>query len=296
MPSVKEIADFLKAPLRGADLSSVVPRSLQTAEKGAIVFLNKEMPEAIGRLNELGAIACVTTKTIADRLPSCTTLIHENPRLAFCKLLERFFVPPARPVIAESAAIAPTARLAKDAIIGAGAVIGEGAVIGAGTRIANNVVIADGTVIGENCIIKSNTTIGEPGFGFVVDTDGKPVRFPHIGTVRIGNNVEIGANCTVVRAALDTTIVGDDVKTDDHVHIAHNAIVGPRTQIAAGAVLSGSVTLGADVWIGPNVTLIDYVTVGDGGRVGIGSVVARSVPPGATVFGNPARQLPKKHS
>jgi len=296
MPSTKEIADFLAVPLLGENLSGLKPNSLQAAGKNSIVFLGNDRPEDIERLNKLHKIACITTTALSKHLPSCTVLIHEQPRLAFCKILERFFVPTRTPCHATTATIASSAEIGVDVAIGPGSVIENGVSIGPGTRLGNNVTLAEGTAIGQNCIIKSNTTIGEPGFGFALDEKKRPIRFPHIGNVRLGNNVEIGANCTVVRAALDTTILGDDVKTDDHVHIAHNAIIGPRTQIAAGAVLSGSVKIGADVWIGPNATLSDYISIGDGARIGIGSVVTRPVPPDTTVFGNPARRVPRKDS
>jgi UDP-3-O-[3-hydroxymyristoyl] glucosamine N-acyltransferase len=173
-------------------------------------------------------------------------------------------------------------------------VLGRRAKIGSGTQIHSNVVVTDGTFIGRDCVIKSNTTIGEEGFGFARDENGRPVHFPHIGGVRIGNRVVIGANCTVVRAALDMTIIEDDVKTDDHVHIAHNCHIGAGTLIAAGAVLSGNVTVGPESWISPNSTIIDYGKVGEKAFVGLGAVVIDPVPPGETVVGNPARILSKK--
>ncbi|MBW2065846.1 MAG: hypothetical protein JRJ03_13080, partial [Deltaproteobacteria bacterium] len=153
--------------------------------------------------------------------------------------------------------------------------------------------IGENVVIGKDCIIKSNTTIGDHGFGFARDGKGKLVQFPHIGGVRIGDRVEIGANCTVVRATLDMTVIEDDVKTDDHVHIAHNCRIGPRTLIAAGAILSGNVTVGAEVWISPNSTIIDYGIVGEKAFIGLGAVVIRPVGAGETVVGNPGRVLRK---
>lgn len=290
MPRVKEIADFLGVPLRGPDIRIDTARSVQSAEAGSIVFMAREIAEVAERLNRLKAVACVTTPAFADGL-DCSTIIHPDPRLAFCLILERFFVPPPLRRVEAASMIAPDATIPADVAIGYGSVVESRVRIGAGTQIGNNVVVAAGTVIGAHCVIKSNTTIGESGFGFVRNTAGRPVRFPHIGGVRIGNRVEIGANCTIVRATLDITEIADDVKTDDHVHIAHNDRIGARALIAAGAILSGSVTIGSDVWIGPNATVIDYVTVGDGARVGIGSVVTRSVGAGETVLGNPARRV-----
>jgi UDP-3-O-[3-hydroxymyristoyl] glucosamine N-acyltransferase len=292
VPTALEIANFLGVTLRGENGLVRVPRSLQSAEAGAIVFMAREFPGAVERLNGIKGVVCVTTAALAGRL-ACAALIHPEPRLAFALILDRFFVPGVPATIAGTASVAPSARLAADVAIGQGSVVGERVQIGANTRIGNYVIIAEDSVIGCDCVIKSNTTIGEPGFGFVRNAAGRPVHFPHVGRVRIGDRVEIGANCTVVRAALDATEIDDDVKTDDHVHVAHNCRIGARTQIAAGVVLSGSAVVGRNVWIGPNATLIDYVTIGDGAHIGIGSVVVRPVDAGEKVFGNPARRIPK---
>lgn len=292
MPRASEIAKDLNADLIGKDLTINQARSLETACAGSVVFLGKRLPEAIARLNGFEDILCVTTAELAQDL-RCPVVIHPSPRYAFCLVLQQFFAPELKPGIHEAAYVAPDAVIGENVHIGPGCVIGRGVKIGSGTQMHSNVVVADGVVIGRDCIIKSNSTIGEEGFGFARDENGRPVHFPHIGGVSIGDRVVIGANCTVVRAALDTTVIEDDVKTDDHVHIAHNCHVGPRTLIAAGAVLSGNVTVGPEAWISPNCTIIDYGTVGEKAFVGLGAVVIRPVPSGETVIGNPARIIPK---
>lgn len=289
MPSAREIAKAIGADLRGRNLPALTPASLSNACDGTVVFLAQADAEAAKRLNNLD-VACVTTGEIAQGL-TCTTLVHEQPKLAFCLLLQRFFEPDPVPRGTRDANVPEMADIAADVSIGPGSVIGPQVAIGGGTRIGSNVVIASGTRIGHDCTIKSNTTIGEPGFGFIAGPDKRPVRFPHVGSVAIGDRVEIGANCTVVRAALDATIIGDDVKTDDHVHIAHNVVIGARSLIAASAVLSGSVRMGSDVWVGPSAVIADHVAIGDGAWISLGSVVVRDVPVGGRVFGNPARAM-----
>jgi acyl-[acyl carrier protein]--UDP-N-acetylglucosamine O-acyltransferase len=182
--------------------------------------------------------------------------------------------------------IDPTAR------IGENVVIGPGAQIGAGTRIHHNVVIGAGVRIGRDCVIKSGTVIGEQGFGFERDENGVPIRMLHIGGVVIGDGVELGSLNTVCRGTLHDTVVEDHVKTDDHVHIAHNCHVGRGALLTACAELSGGVVVGAGAWLGPNCSIIQKVDIGPGAFVGIGAVVTRDVPANAKVAGNPARVLP----
>lgn len=275
-------------PTRGNEVLVRFPRSLAMLDAGALVFLSRENSGAVEVLNALAEITCVTTPEIARGL-TCAVILHDNPRLAFSLIVGRFFaeIPPAEPSTAAS--IAADTQIGDGVAIGPGCVIGAGVRIGAGSRIYAHVVIAAKSVIGAHCIIKSNTTIGESGFGFAKDERGFPIHFPHLGSVEIGDYVEIGANCTVVRAALDKTIIEDYVKTDDHVHIAHNCQIGSRTLIAAGAIISGSVKVANDVWIGPNATISDYVHIGENARIAIGAVVLRDVEPGSTMIGNPAR-------
>jgi len=291
MIRASKIASFLGGSLTGSDIEITAARSLASAEPGAVVFLNKADASAIAALNRLSAVLCVTTPAVAPDL-TCAVVSSDNPRLAFCKVLNAYFPEEVSESAEGVATVSGTAELGEDVVLGAGVRIGDDVRIGPGTRVGANVVIEARTIIGRGCVIKPNSTIGARGFGFVRDHDNTPISFPHIGMVRIGDGVEIGANCTVVRAALDETSVGDHVKTDDHVHIAHNCSIGARTFIAAGAVVSGSVTIGADVWIGPNATIIDYISVGDGAHIALGSVVMRPVDPGVKVLGNPAKRIP----
>jgi UDP-3-O-[3-hydroxymyristoyl] glucosamine N-acyltransferase len=109
--------------------------------------------------------------------------------------------------------------------------------------------------------------------------------------VRIGDFVEIGAKCTVARGTITDTIVGDHVKTDDHVHIAHNCVIGARSILTACAELSGRVTVGERCWLGPNCSIMDGVRIGDGATVGLGAVVVEDVPAGRKVMGLGALDL-----
>ena len=173
--------------------------------------------------------------------------------------------------------------------ISASAVLSPGVSIGQDTVVGHNVVIASGVTIGSRCVIKSNTVIGESGFGFVRDAQGAPVAIPHIGSVIIGNRVQVGSLNTVCSGTLDPTVLEDDVKTDDHVHIAHNCVVGSASLLTACAELSGGVHVGKRVWIGPNSSVKQKLRIGDDALIGIAANVIRDVDSGAVVMGNPAK-------
>ena len=196
---------------------------------------------------------------------------HEVTRLAFA--LERF-----RPL---------------EAMIGSNCYIGLNVEIGEGVEIHHNVVIVGKVTIGNYCRIKSGTVIGEDGFGYATDEDGLPVRITHTGGVVIGDHVEIGALNTICSGTVDHTVICDHVKTDDHVHIAHNCKIGRGTLITACAEISGSVTIGERCWLGPNCSIMNKITIGDGALIGLGAVVLKDVESGAVMAGNPARQLRK---
>lgn len=218
-------------------------------------------------------------------VPGLTVIGSANPRLDFIRAQYLLESSPGFATVSPPPRIHPTARL------GAGAVVENGVEIGEGTRVGPNVVIRTGTRIGRFCEIKGGAVIGEPGFGFERDADERPLKMIHLGGVCIGDYVEIGALNTICRGALGETILADYVKTDDHVHIAHNCRIGEGTLITACAELSGSVIVGKKVWIAPNCSIAQKLRIGDGAFVGIGAVVLRDVEPGAKVFGNPAKPL-----
>lgn len=139
--------------------------------------------------------------------------------------------------------------------------------------------------------IHPSAVIGKDGFGFTWDDEGVPYQLTHFGGVHIGKRCSIGANTVVDKGYLRETFLCEDVKIDNHVHVAHGVHIGARTCIAAHAMLGGSVWVGEDVWIGPSVSIKEGVEIGDGAYIGIGSNVLTDVPPRAIVAGNPAKIL-----
>ncbi|MCB1002049.1 MAG: hypothetical protein KDB40_22335 [Acidimicrobiales bacterium] len=232
----------------------------------------------------------VLAEVAPEVLPLATVISSDRPRLDFARVLATFFAEEPPRGVHPTAIVAPTVRLGQRVTIGAYAVVEDGVEIGDDSIIGEHVVLRRRCVIGERTRIKPNSVIGDPGFGFEYDGD-TPIRIPHVGAVRIGSDVEIGALVSIARGTLDDTVVEDHVKVDDHVFIAHNARIGRGAFVIAGAEVSGSVQIGPTAWIGPQVTIRDQIQIGANAMVGIGAVVTKDVPADVIAVGNPARVL-----
>jgi UDP-3-O-[3-hydroxymyristoyl] glucosamine N-acyltransferase len=154
-------------------------------------------------------------------------------------------------------------------------------------------VLGPGVQIGQNCVVGSNTVVGEVGFGLVRDELGVNLRIPHLGSVFIGNDVEIGALCSIAAGTIEPTRVADRARIDDPGFIAHNCDIGEDVIIIAGAEISGSVQIGNGSWIGPNAAIRDGLTIAPGSLIGIGSTVVKSIDEAGVYAGSPARLLRK---
>lgn len=197
----------------------------------------------------------------------------------------------------------PYRQLSNGTVVGEGAEIAEGVLIEPGVFIDHDVRIGARAVvrsgarvrrfvsIGARSMIRENSVIGGDGFGFEREEAGEPVRLPHLGGVDIGSDVEIGALNTVVAGTIEPTVIEDLVKSDDHVHIAHNCRIGHGTLLTACVELSGSVFIGKGAWLGPNSSVMQGIHIGEGATVGLGAVVTRNVAAGDTVAGNPAMPI-----
>jgi UDP-3-O-[3-hydroxymyristoyl] glucosamine N-acyltransferase len=173
-------------------------------------------------------------------------------------------------VIGARASVGPAAR------VGAGAVVGPDAVIGAGTRLHPRAVVLDGCRLGERCIVHSGVVIGADGFGFA-PLDGRWVKIPQVGTVVIGNDVEIGANTTVDRGTMGDTVIEDGVKLDNQIQVAHNCHIGAHTVIAGCVGIAGSARIGRGCQIGGAAMIAGHITIADGCAIGPGTLVASSL-------------------
>ena len=227
----------------------------------------------------------------------------KNPRLAFARVLELFYVAPYRPlgisdkavlgrnvVIGADPSIHPYAVIADDARIGdrvsiyPGVYVGRGSVVDDDSVIYANVSIREGVRIGKRVIVHSGAVIGSDGFGFVTD-GGKHHKIPQVGGVVIEDDVEIGANSAIDRATLGNTIVRKGTKIDNLVQVAHNVVVGEHCLLAGQVGIGGSCSIGNYVILAGRVGLADHVTIGDRVIVAAGSGIVKDIPPGEVVGG-----------
>lgn len=265
---------------------------IKHASKGDITFLfNARYAKYLPDTN---ASAIVIS---SEYLDSCKipALVSDNPRLLYARIAN--ILKPeesyeagisASSVIAEDASVDKSAHVGEGvviesgaqikpgAVIGSGCVIEKNAIIGAGTRLRSNATIGYNCSVGENCIIHSGAVIGADGFGFVKDGDSY-LKIPQLGSVRIGNNVEIGANTTIDRGAIEDTVIGDGVKLDNQIQIAHSVTIGENTVISAATAIAGSTSIGRQCLIGGCVGIIEHLTITDNVIITGRTMVTRSI-------------------
>ncbi len=254
---------------------------------------------------------CVLVPLAFDRTLNTATIRVADPRMAFAKALESIY-PRKRPaagihstaVIAASAQIGHNcsvgayvcigehARIGDGCQIGPGCVLGDDVAIGSSSTLHGHVTIYDRVSIGERAMIHSGVVIGADGFGFAMAGDHYE-KFPQVGTVEIGSDVEIGANCCIDRAALGVTQIGDGTKLDNLVHVAHNCRIGKHVVVAAQTGFSGSVTVGDYAVIGGQAGIGEKAKIESkaivGGKAGV--LTSQTVHAGEPVWGIPARPL-----
>lgn len=220
-------------------------------------------------------------------------LVVQDPRLTMALIAAHFFVKKVKSGIHHSAIIDEDSIISETAHIGAGCVIGK-AKIGERTVLMPNVVIYDDVVIGDDCLIQAGAVIGTDGLGCSRDAEGKLTKFPHLGGVIIGNNVEIGANCQIAKGAFSDTIIEDGCKLNGLCFIAHNNHLEENVWITGDTMLCGSVHVKKNSTIFSNVIVREQRKIGEKSVVGMGSVVTKDIPDGEIWVGAPAHKLEKK--
>jgi UDP-3-O-[3-hydroxymyristoyl] glucosamine N-acyltransferase len=285
--TLQSLAELVSARLIGdgkVEVSRVA--SIVSAQPGDLVFVQSDKHLA-------GALASPASAVVAGEFAASGNaakplLIAPNPRLAFATAASVLHAAPEYPpaihataVIHPSAKVSPTASIDAHAVIEANAVIGDRTYISAGCYIGAGVVMGDdcqiypgvviypGTSVGRRVIVHAGAVLGSDGFGYVRDEKhGRYVKFPQIGQLIIGDYVEIGANATIDRGALDATVIGAGTKLDNLVHIGHNCALGANVIMAAQVGLSGSVRVGDDSLLGGQVGIGDHAEIEAGSILG----------------------------
>ncbi|HEY5177590.1 MAG TPA: UDP-3-O-(3-hydroxymyristoyl)glucosamine N-acyltransferase [Terriglobales bacterium] len=311
--TLQSLAEFTATRLIGdGNLEITTVASIAQAQPGALVFVQDE--KRLAQALDSPASAVIAGEFAASCSGRKPLLIAEHPRLAFARAGELLHPPKTyaagvhpTAVVHASAKVAASAAIDAYAVIEAQAVVGERSHLGAGCCIGEGVVIGDdcdlyprvviypGTTLGRRVVVHAGAVLGADGFGFVRDDQyGRYQKFPQIGELVIGDYVEIGANCTIDRGALETTVIGAGTKLDNLIHIGHNVTVGANVVIAAQTGVSGSVEIGDGAVVGGQVGIGDHATVEPGVILGSGSgVLSNKIVRGRGVvfWGRPARPL-----
>lgn len=282
-----EIASRLGVRVEGdADYDVVAGAPIEAARPDQVSFW--------ARTNEAeSAAGCLIVKDDYRNSRNRTVIRVPDPRSAFAQVLGWLHVRPA-PVIGihSTAVVDPGAKIGHRVSIGPHCFVGPGTVIGDDCILHSHITLYDGVTLGARVILHAGVVIGADGFGFVL-SNGKYEKFPQVGTVEIGDDVEIGANSTIDRGALGATRIGNGTKLDNLVHIAHNCVIGNHVVIAAQTGFAGGVTVGDWAVIGGQVGVGDKARIESKAVIGSGAGILSSkiVHAGSPMWGTPARPL-----
>ncbi len=307
--NIREIASLVNGTVSGEanlDINSV--SKIEDAKSGDLTFLYLPAFEKYFTTTKASAIIVKTgfSKTRND----ITYIEVESPEKSFFTILKKYFTPDfSLSGIDPSSFIHPTAKLAKNAAIGKNVVISAGCKIGTNTKIFHNTVISENVSLGNDCLIHANvsirencllgsnviihsgTVVGSDGFGYTPNDKGEYEKIPQIGNVVIEDDVEIGSNVSIDRAAMGSTIIKRGCKIDNLVQIAHNVILGEDTVISAQTGISGSTKIGKNCILAGQAGLVGHIELGDSVVITAQSGVSKSILKPGYYMGSPAREM-----
>ena len=310
MATLKELADFLQGTVVGNPKLNIQGVStIKDGKPGTITFIVHQKYFKYVESTQASAVI-VSDLEILNGLDG---IIVDNPQLAKVKELDYF-----SPQYRSQKGIHKTAIIDSDAILGkgvsigpytiidGGVIIGDNTVIGANnvinantvigcdSKIENNIHLHHGSIIGDRCLIQSGTVIGCDGFGFFTENDFNH-KISQNGNVTIGNDVELGANCTIDRGTIGETIIGDMCKFDNSVQIAHNVSIGRGCLLTAHVTIAGTTTVGEFCSFGGQAGAIDHISIGDRAILACYTVAMKDLPGGKIYSGAPAREIKDKN-
>ncbi|MBC7553428.1 MAG: UDP-3-O-(3-hydroxymyristoyl)glucosamine N-acyltransferase [Taibaiella sp.] len=308
--TAQQVATLLQGRLEGnpaAKVSSVA--KIEEATEGALSFIAN--PKYEEYLYSSKASIIIINDSLELQKPVSVTLIRvKDAYFSFALLLEKYaeiISGGTKTGIEQPSYISPTAKIGKDVYLGAFSYVGDNAVVGQGVKIypgcyiGNNVLLGADTKIyagvkiydecrlGDRVIVHSGTIVGGDGFGFAPLNDGSYKKIAQIGNVIIEDDVEIGANTTIDRATMGSTIIRKGVKLDNLIQVAHNVEIGEHTVIAAQTGISGSTKVGKNCTVGGQVGMVGHIQIADGTKINAKSGLSKSVSNSYTVLnGSPA--------
>ncbi len=306
--TARELAEYLGAKITGDDRAAISGVAApETARSEDLIYVDS--PRHQQRAQDSAARSVVAP--VGSELAGKTVLAVQNPKFAFAKAAAWLLPRSApKPGIHATAIVAPTAKLAKDVFVGPYVVVEEDVELGAGSVVEAFCFLGRGARLGENCRlhprvtlyagarlgneveVHSGSVIGGDGFGYVFG-EGRHQKFPQIGSVEIGDHVEIGCNTAIDRGSLGATRVEAGAKIDNLVQVAHNVHIGEHSVVVAQTGISGSSVIGTGVVLAGQVGIADHCNVEDGAIVGAqgGVPTGKTIRRGQTVWGTPAREI-----
>jgi UDP-3-O-[3-hydroxymyristoyl] glucosamine N-acyltransferase len=311
--TARKLADILGGAVLGdADVKVVKPAKIDDATSDSVSFIANSKYEQYASVTKAAILVVNENFTLSDDI-NATLILVKDAYGAFTKVLELFATSRFdKTGIEENSFIAPNTSLGIQVFVGAFSCISKNVKIGNGTKIFPNVFIGEDVEIGSNtiiysgvniyheckigsnCIIHSGAVIGSDGFGFAPDKNGVYNKIPQLGNVVIEDSVEVGANTTIDRATMGSTIIHKGVKLDNLITIAHNVEIGENTVIAAQSGVSGSTKIGKNCIIAGQVGFVGHITIADGSRFGAQSGIGKSISePNKAWFDSPAFEYHK---
>ncbi|MDA7768114.1 UDP-3-O-(3-hydroxymyristoyl)glucosamine N-acyltransferase [Flavobacteriales bacterium] len=305
--TVREIAEIINGKVIGDEHISITSLSkIESGKKGSLSFLANSKYNHFLTSTQASAVIIGLDYTFTDT--TSTTLIQvKDPYQSFALILNEFSKDQHSEVgIHNSSVVEEGVTIGKDTYIGPNVQIGKDSTIGNGVKIyancslSNNIKIGDNTIIysgvninsfceiGSNCIIQSGVIIGCDGFGFAQNNDNAYTKVAQIGNVIIEDNVEIGANTTIDRATLGSTIIHSGVKLDNLIQVAHNVEIGKNTVIAAQSGIAGSTKIGENCMIGGQVGIVGHLEIGNNVKIAAQSGISSNIKDNEIVQGSPA--------
>ncbi len=305
--TINELAKILSGEVIGDGGTSLTNLAkIEEAKPGDITFVSN--PRYLPWLYKTHASVVIVDNGLAyDNKKIKNLIIVDDAYLSFNSLLNRFsknklsyFGLHKDSRIHESVELGNNVSVGQFSVIGPNCKIGHNVIIMDNVSIKENVIIGDDcvlysgsriyddTLIGNECVFHSNSVIGSDGFGFAPNEAGEYIKTPQLGNVKIGNKVEIGSNSSIDRATLGSTVIGDGVKIDNLVQIAHNVSIGKNTVIAGQSGIAGSTKVGKNCQIGGQVGISGHITIGNNVKINGGSGVYSSVKDNSILKGTPA--------
>ena len=305
--TARQIADLIGGTVEGNPAVEIFKLSkIEQGETGSITFLgNPKYTHYI--YDTLASAVIVNHDFVPEQKVECTLIRVENAYNAFARMLEAYNQLASKKAgISKFAAIAETATVGENCYIGDFVSIGENVKIGRDTKIFPNTSIGDNTVIGDGCTLyagvkvyndciigsacnlHAGVVIGADGFGFAPQSNNQYAKVAQIGNVVIEDNVEIGANTTIDRATLGSTVIKKGAKIDNLIQIAHNVEIGENTVIAAQSGVAGSTKIGANCMIGGQVGITGHLLIGNNVKIAAQSGISTNVADNSIVMGSPA--------